>query len=275
MGLKKPNSKRNLDMTIRRLGSSDEEYLRNRTVIANAVIGQMISGAVIKGGSSLKMRFGDASTRATTDLDVARSQDVEGFASTFAEKLSAGWGGFTGRLVEKPKVTPEGVPLQYVMQPYEVKLSYLGSPWCTVVFEVGHDEIGDAGEAEYVIPKDASDMLQSMGFPKLDSVAFMPLHYQAAQKLHGASEPNSQRAYDLGDLQIIMRRGSMDSALLRSTCERRFAYRKMQSRPAYIAINESWDTIYSEAAEGLDVLQSVSDAVQWANRIIDETSVCN
>lgn len=271
--MKRPNSKRNLDMAIRRLGGSNGEYLRNRTVIANAVIGQMISGAVIKGGSSLKMRFGDASTRATTDLDVARSQDAEEFASTFAEKLAAGWEGFTGRLVEKPKATPVGVPSQYVMQPYEVKLNYLGSPWCTVVFEVGHDEIGDADEAEYVLPQDASDVLQSMGFPKLDPVALMPLHYQAAQKLHGASEPNSQRAHDLVDLQIIMRRGSVDPALLRSTCERLFAYRKMQPWPAHVVINEGWDAMYSEAAEGLDVLQSVSDAAQWANRIIDEMLV--
>ena len=51
------------------------------------------------------------------------------------------------------------MPERYVMQPYEVKLSYLGSPWCTVVFEVGHDEIGDADEAEYVLPRDASGLL--------------------------------------------------------------------------------------------------------------------
>ena len=61
------------------------------------------------------------------------------------------------------------------MQPYEVKLSYLGSPWCTVVFEVGHDEIGDADEAEYVLPRDASEMLGAMGFPEIDPVALMPL----------------------------------------------------------------------------------------------------
>lgn len=106
--MKKPNSKRNLDMAIRRLGSGDEDYLRNRAVIANAVVGQMISGAVVKGSSSLKMRFGDASTRATTDLDVARSADVDAFEATFARGLAIGWEDFTGRLVESPKATPKG-----------------------------------------------------------------------------------------------------------------------------------------------------------------------
>lgn len=58
--------------------------------VANAVVGQMISGAVVKGGSSLKMRFGDASTRATTDLDVARSEGIDTFADMFANSLASG-----------------------------------------------------------------------------------------------------------------------------------------------------------------------------------------
>lgn len=268
--MSKPNSKRNLDMAIRRMGEGDEDYLRNRAVIANAVISQMLPNAVIKGGSSLKIRFGDASTRATTDLDVARSVDSYEFAESFEEMLSAGWEGFTGRLVERPKARPKGVPERYVMQPYEVKLSYLGSPWCTVVFEVGHDEIGDADEAEYVLPRDASEMLVSMGFPELAPVALMPLHYQIAQKIHGASEPASQRAHDLVDLQVMAQNGSVNMQLVRETCERLYTYRQMQPWPTPIVANEGWDAIYAEAAIGLDVLQDVSDAVEWANRLIDE-----
>lgn len=262
-------------MAIRRLGNGDEDYLRNRTVIANAIIGQMISEAVIKGGSSLKMRFGDIPTRATTDLDVAISQNIESFTTIFANRLSEGWSGFTGRLIEKSKATPKGVPPQYVMQPFEIKLSYLGSPWCTVTFEVGHNEIGDADVAEYIFPKEASDMLISMGFPELDPVALMPLHHQAAQKLHGASEPNSQRAHDLVDLQIIAHHSTIDPDLLQITCKRLFAYRRMQDWPPHIANNANWDTAYSEAAKGLDVLQEVSDAIQWTNQIIDDIAAQN
>lgn len=268
--MKKPNSKRNLDMAIRRLGSDEEDYLKNRAIIANAIVGQMISNAVVKGGSALKMRFGDASTRATTDLDVARSKDIDAFKSAFAKGLMNGWEGFTGRLVEQPKATPKDIPPHYVMQPYEVKLSYLGSPWCTVLFEVGYDEIGDADEVEYVLPKDASNMLESLSFPKLAPVALMPLHYQIAQKLHGASEANSQRVHDLIDLQLIMRYGDVDLPLVRRTCERLFAYRRMQSWPARIVAYEGWDSIYSEAAENLVVLQEVADAILWVNQLINE-----
>ena len=113
-------------------------------------------------------------------------------------------------------------------------------------------------------------MLESMGFPKLAPVALMPLHYQIAQKLHGASEPNSQRAHDLVDLQLIVRYGETDLSLVKTTCEKLFAYRKMQSWPPIVVSNEGWDGAYSEAAKGLDVLQSVSEAVQWANRFIGE-----
>ncbi len=268
--MSKPNSKRNLDMAIRRMGENDEDYLRNRTVIANAVISQILPNAVIKGGSSLKIRFGDASTRATTDLDVARSVGSSEFAEGFKKNLAEGWEGFTGRLVERPKARPKSVPERYVMQPYEVKLSYLGSPWCTVIFEVGHDEIGDADEAEYVLPRDASDMLGAMGFPELDPVALMPLHYQIAQKLHGASEPVSQRAHDLVDLQVMTRNECVDMQLVRETCERLYAYRRMQPWTTPIVANEGWDAIYAEAAAGLDVLQDVSDAVEWANQFVDQ-----
>lgn len=51
---------------------------------------QMISVAVVKGGSSLKMRFGDVSTRATTDPDVAWSEDVDAFEAAFAKDLAIG-----------------------------------------------------------------------------------------------------------------------------------------------------------------------------------------
>lgn len=42
MAMKRPNSKRNLDMAIRRLGSADEDYVANRTLIANAIVGSLM-----------------------------------------------------------------------------------------------------------------------------------------------------------------------------------------------------------------------------------------
>lgn len=60
----------------------------------------------------------------------------------------------------------------YVMQPFEVKLNYRSRPWCTVKFELGHNEIGDADEPVRVMRTD----------------------HQVAQKLHAVSESDSERA---------------------------------------------------------------------------------
>ncbi len=268
MAVKRPNSKRNLDMAIRRLGADDESYVRNRTIIANAIVGQLLSDAVVKGGAALKIRFGDASTRATTDLDAARAVSEDIFADDFAERLAQGWEGFTGRLLKMPRSHPEGVPESYVMQPYEIKLSYLGASWCTVEFELGHNEIGDADEGELVRSADAAVLLANMGFPEPAPVPLMSLAYQIAQKLHGVSEPRSQRAHDLVDLQIIVRRGAVDYAHTRTVCERLFAYRKKQLWPPTVVASEGWPSLYAAAAQGVEVAPSVEDAVVWANELI-------
>lgn len=268
--MSKPKSKRELNRAIWRMSSTEADYLDNCSAIANAVVGQMLDGGVLKGGSSLKMRFGNAHTRATTDLDAARSGEADAFAEEFEKRLARGWEGFTGRLIEKAKAHPRGVPGAYVMQPYEVRLSYLGRSWFAVAFELGHNEIGDADQADMVVPEDAAAMLSAMGFPGLSPIALMPLHYQIAQKLHGVSEPGSQRAHDLVDLQLMVSNADVDRGLVRSTCERLFSYRRMQQWPPIIRENAGWDSLYAEAAEGLDVLGDVRGAIDWANDLVAE-----
>lgn len=268
MAMKRPNSMRNLDMAIRRMGSDEADFLSNRSLIANAIVGQMLPNAVVKGGSSLKIRFGDAFSRATTDLDAARSIGKDEFANAFAERLATGWEGFVGRLIEMPQAHPNNVPGVYVMQPYAVKLSYLGKPWFTVEFELGHNEIGDADDADMVVPIDADSMLSSMGFPPLQPIPLMSLRYQVAQKLHGLTEPGSQRAHDLVDLQIIAANEEIDFGFVKDVCIRLFAYRQMQEWPPTVTMNEGWEAIYAEAADGLDVLANVSDAIVWANGLV-------
>lgn len=78
--------------------------------MANVIVGQMLPEGVVKGGSSLKLRFGDATTRFTTDLDAARVGTMENFRTSMDEALREGWEGFAGRLVEKDPAHPKGVP---------------------------------------------------------------------------------------------------------------------------------------------------------------------
>lgn len=94
------------------------------------------------------MRFGDTATRLTTNLDTATASDPAVYAERLNAALSAGWEGFAGCVVPRESASPKDVPPEYVMRPFDVKLSYNGKPWCTVPLEVGHNEIGDTDEAD-------------------------------------------------------------------------------------------------------------------------------
>ena len=83
------------------------------------------------------MRFGEENTRFTTDLDTATATDPAAYAAQLDSRLRSGWGG-SGRVVEKDPASPDGIPEQYVMQPYDVKLDYLKP--ARKAAEVGHND---------------------------------------------------------------------------------------------------------------------------------------
>lgn len=266
--MKQPTSRRNLDIAIGKLSDDRDEALRLRRIIANTVVAQMMPPGVVKGGSAMRIRFGYAATRFSADLDTARAEDIDMFVADFACNLEQGWNGFTGRIVPKPPAKPKGVPTAYVMHPFDVKLDYNEKPWLTVELEVGHNELGDADDPDYSISDEIATLFSSLGFPEPDPVALMPLPHQIAQKLHGASEPGSERAHDLVDLQVMIAQGRINWITTRNVCERLFAYRQLQSWPPTVTKNERWDEIYEHAREGLDVLPTASEAIAWANSLI-------
>ena len=259
---------RHLDDAIRRLsGNTPQGFVQARTIMANAIVANMLPDGVVKGGSALKMRFGDAETRFTTDLDTATVSNPALYAARLDSNLRVGWEGFSGRVVPRRPTSPEGVPEQYVMQPYDVKLDYLGKPWCTVPLEVGYNEIGDADVADWADLVDADKLFEVMGFPSPGRVPLMPLGHQIAQKLHAVSGPGD-RARDLIDLQLIIDRAEVDLTATGKICERLFSYRRAQSWPPVISKGEGWDSLYASQAEGLSVLSTADDAVAWANDLI-------
>ena len=271
--MKAPNSRRNLDIAIQRKYGLGDEYMRARTVMANAIVGQMLPDGAVKGGSAIKLRFGDSVTRFTTDLDVARTSTLEEFLDELEDNLQSGWNGFTGTVVPRDPASPKAVPVAYVMRPYDIKLSYNGSPWCTVPLEVGHNEIGDADDPDWGMPGDVREMFASLGLPEPSPVPLMPLHHQVAQKLHALTSPGSDRAHDLVDLQVMVNSGEMDLKLTRKTCERLFAYRNQQAWPPTIAAGNEWRVAYDAQRKSLDVIADVGDAIVWANDLISKIAV--
>ncbi len=265
---KPPNSRVNLDKAIARLYGTGAKFVEARSLLANAVVGQFLPDGVAKGGTALKLRFGPVGFRATRDLDAARRGSVGEFERILDERLKTGWCGFTGMVAPGRPARPRGVPREYVMHPFEVHLSYHGKSWCTVALEVGHDEIGDADEPERILSPDVAAMFEALGFPAPAPVPLMPIPYQIAQKLHGATEPGSRRVHDLVDLQLILAQGEPDWAKTRAICVRLFDYRRQQAWPPPLSPSADWTSTYAEQSQGLSVLPTLEEAVEWTKHLL-------
>lgn len=255
-----------LNQRVRNLEGDENLTFRRRTAMALVVVGQLLPEGAVKGGSAMALRYG-SQTRFTRDLDAARVGDLATFRADFEESLREGWSGFTGRLVEQKAPKPKGIPTSYVMKPFDVKLDYEGKPWCTVPFELGHNEIGDADHPEFALAPGISEMFTSVGLPAPEPVAVMAADHQIAQKIHACSVSGSDRARDLVDLQLLGRE-QLDLAMVRATCLRLFDYRRAHVWPPTVVEGVDWVTLYAEAAEGLDVIPDVSPAIEWLSKFI-------
>lgn len=264
-----PNSRANLDKAIQRFAGNPLRANEIRNLMANAIVAQMIGEGVVKGGTGLKFRFGEAMSRVTADLDTAWRTGLDEFLKGLRMRLASGWNGFSGEVRVLKQGSPKGVPFDYVMQPCDVKLSYLGRPWYTVQLEVGHNEIGDADAFDVVeIPRVLEELFDFIAIPRPAAVPAMRLEFQVAQKLHGSSAPSSKRAHDLIDLQLIMGKVDVDMKLAGEICRKLFRYRKTHEWPPTVVKGEDWEQTYDDQKADLPVLPTVDEAVAWANELI-------
>ena len=269
--MKRPNTCTNLIRAINTVAAGTDAVRLSRQ-LANVIVGQMLPDGVIKGGSSLMLRYGSRLTRYTRDVDTARVMEHGEYVDRLQRALAVGWNGFTADLVEVEPAKPKDVPGKYVMRPYDAKLKYMGRPWQTVRIEIGHNEIGDADEYEEFLPEELTAAFEEMQFPRPQPLRVMKLSYQIAQKLHALSEEGSDRAHDLIDLMLIGRQSQLDFVDIKSKCMRLFDYRRKQAWPPEIKKGDEWDAKY-EAALGTirdnsDICRTVDEAVAWTNEFV-------
>lgn len=271
-----PPNLRSLDKRIDNLAKErDRPVRRLQRAVANTVVGQMLPPSVVKGGTAMKLRVGEAGSRFTPDLDASRSASItlDDYLNELGDLLAEGWGGFTGTVIVLDAPQPEGVPEEYVMQPFEIKLSYVGRHWLTVPFELGHDEIGSTKTHELRIADDIVEMFDILGLDTPGPIPVLAVDHQVAQKLHACTVINpktgrNERAHDLVDLQLLDQDEATDVSALGATAVRLFAARHSHPWPPTVVAYDGWDTIYAEAADGLDVIANVDDAIVWANDLI-------
>lgn len=269
--MKRPLTCVNLIKAIGTL-SAGQDSVRLSRAMANVIVAQMLPDGVVKGGSALLFRYGRDGSRYTRDIDTARVMELDSYLKQLNAALGQGWNGFTGKLVAVEPPQPTGVPSAYVMMPYDIKLNYCGRPWQTVRIEVGHNEVGDADEFEAALPPDLAEAFEKLSFPVPRPLPVMKLAHQIAQKLHAVSEPGSERAHDLIDLQLICNKSKIDYAEVKSVCLRLFDYRRRQPWPTEVSASPSWAALYEQARNNLldngDILPTAAEAVAWANELV-------
>ena len=271
--MKRPNTCVNLIKAINQIDKSGDPVRFSRAM-ANVIVGQILPDGVVKGGSSLMFRYGGEFTRYTRDMDTARVMGLVDYKHKLEEALKVGWNGFTGVLSDVPPPKPKDVSESYVMIPFDIKLSYCGRSWQTIRIEVGHNEIGDADEYEEYLPLDLAEAFEALSFPCPAALRVMRLSYQIAQKLHAVSEPGSERAHDLIDLQLIVRHSTLDFVEVRKTCVRLFEYRRKHAWAPKIVAGDGWRKTYEDAyatiVDASSVLPSVDEAVVWVNELVSK-----
>lgn len=265
-----------LAMLERRLatyaGSAGQTFGRARVTMGQVVVAQMLPDTLVKGGSGMKFRLGAAFTRDSRDLDTAWRSDQASFSARMTAMLQQGWGPFRGTLREQPQRPKPGIPTAYLMQPYIVKLNAYNRPFGTVILEVGYDELNATEEqsAEHLLSADILEMFAACGLPEPAPVPVIAVHHQVAQKVHACTEPGSDRAHDLVDLQLLWPEEEAALLLIADTTRRIFAFRSAHTFPGKCVALPGWETAYAVAAEGLPVLPSAPDAVNWLNARLSE-----
>ena len=274
--MKPPRNVQMLEKALRAMSVDDQASVMLRKTLANIVAGQFLADAVMRGGGALKLRYGEDATRYTLDFDASRRVEEEVFAQNYAARLKNGWGPFSGRLVRNRKPRPADVPGEYVMRPFEVKLTYMNQAWCTVDLEVAYNEVGDAAEAELIpLSPGLLKCFSDLGLPEPEPVPLMRLAHQIAQKLHGATDPHCFRGQDIVDLQLIFAREKPDLSEIRDICERLFANRRRQSWPTPVAMSEELRLSYESNRGALSVLPTAQAAVIWVNDLIKKIVLAN
>ncbi len=241
-------------------------------LVANVVVGQMLPEGVMKGGAALQVRAGDTHARASRDLDASRpvGSELDDYLDALEAKLAAGWQGFTGSVRQAPPPRPPAsVPADYVMKPFKISLSYKSSAWVTIDFELGRDEVGSTALPDVRIADSVVDLFAALGLAQPAPIPLLPVHHQIAQKLHACTwvgdGSGNARAHDLVDLQVLVREEKPDLAAAGVTARRLFASRKAQPWKPVVVAYQGWGSIYAAAADGLDVLETVEQAIAWVN----------
>jgi len=252
---------------------------RLRRLVGVTAIVQMLDGLkdeegqeriAFKGGAALELRFGFRA-RASNDLDGAYRGEVSEAIDLIGEGLRRGWSGFTGRTTEGEPILGTGLALPPVR--FRVKLLYKGRDFVTIPMELSPVEGRSLDQVE-VLP--AAVSLEPVQLSGAESIPFLPIRYQVAQKLHACTEdvgeerPN-QRARDLADILLIEELALDDDQVsgLRDACVEIFELRGKHPWPPTVVAWPDWVDIWGRLVETERLDYSIAEAVARVQDLVD------
>lgn len=192
---------------------------------------------------------------------------------------------FSGQARPGRQPQPDNVPIECLMVPYIVTLHFMGTAWARVPVEVGHDEIGGLERTDNTtkLAEQIVAVGEVLGFGELAPVPLMSLEQQIAQKIHAATEPSSQRAHDLIDLQLLWEVAAeggegLEVPVLADLCRRTFSYRTRHKWPPKAAMSEVLEPAYAAAKEeacsyaesAIPFAGNINQACEWLNELIEK-----
>ncbi|MCL2470705.1 MAG: nucleotidyl transferase AbiEii/AbiGii toxin family protein [Propionibacteriaceae bacterium] len=272
------DAERDTRVTAKRLG-----WLVASTVVVAAL--QRALGVdqqpvfLVKGGVYIEFNLG-LSARTTSDVDTMFRGGLAEFADRLDEALALPWGPF-----ELARTEIEVIDAPKLVKPRRlwVQLRAKGSPWRRIQVEVSFPEGNMASQSQIVPPP-------NLGFFGLDAPEHLigvAMDYQVAQKLHAASDPDTedyenQRVHDICDLLLIKEAfyPGVPPAPLKSACVDIFDFRADEAAqlgrpvrhwPPMFVINEYWRVAYPPLAESIGITLSLDEAVaaidEWVTEI--------
>lgn len=266
-----PKSIRAINDRLKNLEPADVG--RKSKIMANVIAAQMLPSSALRGGTSLKIRYGDYKTRGSRDLDIALSSDRDEFIVQYKDKLSLGWNGFTGVLKQSRKISsPENVPSEYITETWDLKLSFNGTEWHSQEIDIGHDETGDTADFELESSIEINSWFDICGLPIPNPVPVIKAHHQIAQKIHALASNPLERIHDLVDLQVIFKNQAIDQVITATTCLRLFKSRRTLCWPPELTFNIEAKSLYTNALERTGAVPDLELAIEWFNEMIAKLS---
>jgi len=234
---------------------------------------------MVKGGVYIEFNLG-LRARTTSDVDTLFRGTLAEFADRLDEALALPWGPF-----ELSRTEIEVIDAPKLVKPRRlwVQVSLKGSVWRRIQVEVSFPEGDMASQSRPVVPP-------NIGFFGLDAPEHLigvAMDYQVAQKLHAASDPDTdeyenQRVHDICDLLLLKDAfyPGQPPASLRAACVDIFEYRAQEAAqlglpvrhwPPTFTINDFWRMAYPPLAESLGITFTIDEAVstvaQWVAQI--------